>query len=163
MQALLGAWRERHWPVVHIQHLSQTLGSPLAPGQPGCQWKPGFAPVPGEQLIHKRVNSAFIGTGLESWLRQQGISEVVLAGLTTDHCVSTTARMAANFGFVVRVVSDATATFSRTGPNGERYTASAMHEYALASLHGEFATVVDSTSLLYAAGIRQQEREWRAS
>jgi isochorismate hydrolase len=57
-------------------------------------------------VFRKHVNSAFIGTGLEAYLQTQGIRDLVLVGLTTDHCVSTSARMAANLGFAVTVVAD---------------------------------------------------------
>lgn len=56
--------------------------------------------------------------------------------------------MAANPGFETLVISDATATFERTGPNGTRYSAEQMHDIALASLNGEFAAVVDTEQLL---------------
>jgi nicotinamidase-related amidase len=138
---LLAAWRAAGRPVVHVQHLSPSPRSPLRPGQPGSEFKPLVAPKAGEPVFRKAVNSAFIGTDLEGHLRRSGVGAVVFVGLTTDHCVSTTARMAANLGFRVVIVSDATATFGRFGPDGEWYGAEAMHRHALASLHGEFAEV----------------------
>ena len=66
--------------------------SPLRPELPGNALKPEALPHPGEPLFQKSVNSAFIGTGLEQHLRSAGIAALVLAGLTTDHCVSSTAR-----------------------------------------------------------------------
>jgi nicotinamidase-related amidase len=90
--------------------------SPLRPDRPGNAIKPEAAPQPGEPVFRKTVNSAFIGTTLEAHLRAQGIDTLVLVGLTTDHCVSSTTRMAANLGFSAIVVSDGTATFERTGP-----------------------------------------------
>jgi nicotinamidase-related amidase len=99
----------------------------------------------------RRVNNCFIGTSLEAELRAACHGTLVIVGLTTNHCVSTTARMAANLGFDTWVVSDATATFDRVGPDGLRYPAEQIHAIALSDLHGEFATVVDTESLLSVA------------
>jgi nicotinamidase-related amidase len=145
---LLGAWRKFGWPVVHVQHLSDLSGSPLNPKHPGCEIKAEAIPLTGEALFQKRVNSAFIGTDLEAHLREHGINSVVVVGLTTDHCVSTTTRMAGNLGFESFVVDDATATFDRTGPDGRHYAAAEIHAISLASLHGEFATVISTDALL---------------
>jgi nicotinamidase-related amidase len=106
-------------------------------------------PKPNELVIEKRVNSAFIGTDLERELRSRGLKELVLAGFTTDHCLSTSARMAANLGFDVTVLSDATATFDRPGADGRVYAAEDVHQISLASLRGEFARIATLTSLTY--------------
>lgn len=145
---LLAAWRSTGRPVLHVQHLSRSPVSPLAPGQPGSEIKPVARPLAGEPVFSKHVNSAFIGTDLESHLREHAIEGLVVVGLTTDHCVSTTVRMAGNLGFDTWVVSDATATFDRVGPSGETYAAEQIHAVALASLHGEFATVLSAEQLL---------------
>ena len=148
MHRLLEAWRAANLPVVHIRHASRSAESPLAPNQPGFEFKQEVAPLPGEPIIVKDVNSAFIGTNLEAWLRERGLGSLVLAGLTTNHCVSTTARMAGNLGFDTWVVADGTATFDRTDHTGRTFSAQELHDAALASLHGEFATVTTTDELL---------------
>ncbi len=150
---LLAAWRASDRPVIHVQHLSLEPESPLREDRPGQALKVEVTPKPDEPLFQKHVNSAFIGTELESYLRSRGISELVVVGLTTDHCVSTTARMAANLGFTVTVVDDATATFERRGPDGTHFTADLIHRAELASLSGEFATVRSAQDIIAAVDV----------
>jgi nicotinamidase-related amidase len=145
---LLDAWRRTSRPVVHIQHCSKGANSPLRPGQSGNDFKSEAAPREGEPVMQKNVNSAFISTDLESYLRERGLGTLVVAGLTTNHCVSTTARMAGNLGFETFVVDDATATFDRTDHTGRQFTAEEIHAVSLASLHDEFATVTTTDELL---------------
>ncbi len=146
------AWRSTGRPLIHVQHLSRLPDSPLRPHQRGCEIKDEVRPLPGERVIQKSVNSAFIGTELEAELRHLGYTTLVIAGMQTNLCVSTTARMAGNLGFKTYVVSDATATFDNVGPDGTRYGAELLHNVALADLHGEFATVVDTATILQGLG-----------
>lgn len=145
---LLGAWRDAGLPVFHVQHLSGTEGSPLRSGTPGAEIKASARPLAGEPLVQKTVNSAFVGTDLEETLRRRGIDALVITGLTTNHCVETTTRMAGNLGFDAYLVSDATATFDRVGPDGKLHGAEEIHEMTLTNLHDEFATITDTGALL---------------
>ena len=149
---LLAAWRATDRPVIHVQHLSLEPQSPLRADAPGHAFKVEALPMVGEPVFRKHVNSAFIGTDLEVHLRANGIEALVIVGLTTDHCVSTTTRMAGNLGFTVTVVEDATATFERQGPDGDLYSADLVHRVSLASLHREFATIRSARDILEAAG-----------
>ena len=146
---LLAAWREAGMPVCHIAHDSK-FQNPLHPESEGNTIKAEARPVAGEPIYRKSVNSAFIGTSLEADLRKAGVHTLVIAGLTTNHCVSTTTRMAGNLGFLTYVVSDATATFDRIGLDGQNRLADDVHAAALSDLDGEFAAVVDTATVLKA-------------
>jgi nicotinamidase-related amidase len=145
---LLDTWRAAGLPIFHVQHLSVSPTSVLRPDHPGSAIKDLVAPLDGEPVITKNVNSAFIGTDLEKRLHAASITQVVLAGITTDHCVSTSTRMAANLGFTAIISMDATYTFDRVSPDGRKWSAEDIHSTALASLHGEFATALSTTDII---------------
>lgn len=147
---VLAAFRREQMAVFHIRHASREGGSALAPD------RPGFAPIEaarerdGEPVIVKHVNSGFIGTDLEDRLRAAGIATVVICGITTNHCVETTTRMAGNLGFDARLVSDACYTFDRTGFDGRAERAEDIHAMTLSNLDGEFATIETADAILAA-------------
>jgi len=149
---LLAAWRSSGRPVRHVVHDSVEPNSVLRPGLPGNAIQAAAAPASDEPVYRKNVNSAFIGTNLESDLRHDGIDTLVVVGLTTNHCVSTTVRMAGNLGFKTFVVSDATAAFVRKALDGSLRDAEAVHSGALSDLDGEFATVLDTAEVLKQVG-----------
>ncbi|MEO8415755.1 MAG: cysteine hydrolase family protein [Ginsengibacter sp.] len=144
---LLALWRQHNLPIFHIKHCSSNPASLLHETNTGNEFKDLVKPVHNELVIKKNVNSAFIGTDLKEQLDHAKITKLVIVGLTTDHCISTTARMAGNFGFDTFIVADATATFNKIGLGGQNYAAELIHETALASLHNEFATVITTTFL----------------
>lgn len=148
---LLAAWRATGRPIWHVAHDSTESASLLRPESSGNAFQSVATPLPGEPVRRKCVNSAFIGTNLESDLREEGIDTLVIVGLTTNHCVSTTARMAGNLGFQTFVVSDATAAFARPALDGTLRPAEAVHSAALSDLHQEFATVVGTEEVLRSA------------
>lgn len=144
---ILQKWRDKSLPVIHVRHSSTDENSKLHHQNAGFEFNEHAKPRVGEPIITKQVNSGFIGTELKSMLDQQNASTLVIVGLTTDHCVSTTTRMAGNFGYKTYLISDATATFDRVGTDGEVFLSDVMHKTALASLNGEFATVLTHQSL----------------
>lgn len=141
---LLEIWRSKNLPIFHIQHCSSNPNSILNETNSGNEFQDIVKPLEGETVIKKNVNSAFIGTNLKELIDDKKITNLVIVGLTTDHCVSTTTRMAGNFGYTTYLISDATATFSKKGINGEDFPAELIHQTALASLNDEFAQVVTS-------------------
>ncbi len=147
---LLEAFRKRQMPVFHIRHEGTRPGSSFLPDGPGYPVKDEASEIDGEPVIVKRVNSAFIGTDLESRLRAARIATLLICGATTNHCVETTTRMAGNLGFDVRLVRDATWTFDRVGPDGDAHSAEAIHAMTLANLNGEFARIVTAAEAIAA-------------
>ena len=147
---LLSAWRAAGLPLLHVRHDSVNPGSPFTPGQPGNALRPGFEPQGDEPLVTKSVNAAFIGTDLDLRLRRLGVDTVVLFGISTDMCVSTTARVAANLGYRTIVVGDACACFDLEDADGTVIPAEAIHRAHLATLRAEFATVVDTDGVVAA-------------
>ncbi|GIC87769.1 putative isochorismatase family hydrolase [Aspergillus udagawae] len=179
LQSLLDAFRtaRRTKPalpleIIHVFHSSTSATSPLHPADPSKGAHPLDFAQPAsdnsEPVFWKNVNSCFIGTGLEGYLREKGIRQVLFAGLTTDHCVSTTVRMAANLGVVdvypegrpevladgkqsvkpveegvVVLVSDATATWAKGG-----FDAETVHAVSVESLRGEFAEVMSTSEVV---------------
>jgi nicotinamidase-related amidase len=148
---LLAAFRKRQAPIFHIRHQGTRPGSSFLPDGPGYPVKDEAREQPGEPVIVKRVNSAFIGTDLENRLRAAGIKTLVICGATTNHCVETTTRMAGNLGFDACLVRDATWTFDRVGPDGDAHSAEAIHAMTLANLNGEFARIVSTAEIIATA------------
>ncbi len=150
MVELLRVWRASHRPVVIVRHDSVSPGSLLRPGEPGNALKPFALPEAGDWLISKNVNSAFIGTDLEERLHRIGVDTVVMAGYTSQHCVSTTVRMAGNLGFRTVVAQDACVAFALKQADGQVIDADLVHRVSMASLHEEFAIVTNSKTVIAA-------------
>lgn len=150
---LIAHFRAAGAPVIHICHISTNPDSPLAPDAGGTGFKPEAMPDPGEAVFEKSVNSAFIGTGLEAHLRDTGIDSLVICGLTTPHCVSTTCRMGANLGFDVTLAHDACAAFADNADTGwhaglPAMSADDVHAGAVSHLHGEFVNARTTDDIL---------------
>ena len=145
--ALLAAWRSAGRPIIHVRHDSVQQGSPLAPGQPGNAFRPGFEPLDGEQLVTKSVNSAFIGTDLSFRLKQLGAKHVVTFGISTDMCVSTTVRTGANLGWDMVLVPDACDCFDLPDGNGGTVPAEEIQRAHVATLAFEFCRTMTTADL----------------
>lgn len=150
---LLEYFRQSGTPLVHITHASERPTSPLHPDNGGTAIKAVVAPQDGELVLSKSVNSAFIGTGLESYLRSLAVEGVVIAGLSTPQCISTSVRMAANLGFDTILAHDACAAFDTHA----RYdwadslapmSAADIHQAEVSMLHGEFCQALSTDAVL---------------
>lgn len=155
---LIDAWQKGGRPVVFVRHDSAEADSPLRAGYRGNDFKAYVQERRGrgggpELLVTKSVNSSFYGTpDLRGWLDAAGVRQIVVAGIQTNMCVETTARMAGNLGYEVFVPLDATHTFDLAGPWGWTLGADELARATAVSLHGGgFAKVVRSAELIAAA------------
>lgn len=134
--------REKHEPIVHVQHTSLRPGATFfLPGTPGSEIHPWVAPLPDEIVVQKHHPNSFRETTLLDELRSRQISRLFFCGMMTHMCIDTTVRAAADLGFQCIVVGDATATKDLTFGN---LTVPAAHVQAafLAALSGLFAKVI---------------------
>jgi nicotinamidase-related amidase len=145
---LLGAWRAAGRSIYHVRHDSTEAQSTYRPGQPGNNFKRGFEPRDGEDVIAKHTGSAFTATPLEQLLRERGQTDLVIAGVITNNSVEATVRHAGTLGFHVMLVEDACFTFSRRDWNGALRSAEEVHAMSLANLDGEYCRVVTSADVL---------------
>ena len=104
--------RVEGWAIAWIQHHNRPDESrAFVPGSWGAELSPELEPHvhrPTERLFQKDVYGAFTGTGLDEWLRAQGVREVVVVGFYAHMCLSTTVREALVRGFGVEVDPAAT-------------------------------------------------------
>lgn len=142
IHSILLEWRKRRLEVIFIKHLSTNQNSVFYHENESSQINDLLYPLKTETIFTKEVNSSFIGTSLEDHLHQLKINELVITGLTTPHCVSTTARMSGNLGFKTYLLSDAVAAFELTDHKGNHIDAQTVHDVSLATIHNEFATVI---------------------
>lgn len=147
-RVLLQHFRTLNLPVFHVQHSSHNPKSPLHASKPGFKIKKEVSPLLKEPVYIKNVNSAFIGTELQKDLENQNIKKLVIAGLTTNHCISTSVRMGANLGFEIILISDACAAFDQIGIDGTKQEAELVHQVSLGSLKDEFAQIFNTAELL---------------
>jgi nicotinamidase-related amidase len=146
---LLMEWRKRKGHIIYTKHLSLDPASPLHHRNKfGTEFKEIIKPMEGEIIFTKNVNSGFIGTQLESYLKQKQLKSVVITGLSTQHCVSTTTRMSGNLGFNTFLVSDAIAAYEITDHKGVHHTAESIQEQELAMLQKEFATIITTDEII---------------
>jgi nicotinamidase-related amidase len=145
---LLGAFRDRGEPVIHVRHLSPEPDATfMVPDTEGAEIHPAVAPADGEPVVEKGAPNSFLDTGLEDRLRAGGVDELVVVGMMSSMCVDATVRAAADLGFRVTVAHDGCAApdlrFGNTHVPGE-----SVHAAFMAALDGTYATVVDSEELV---------------
>ncbi|MBZ9560182.1 MULTISPECIES: isochorismatase family protein [Modicisalibacter] len=148
LSELLACWRGGDGLVTHVRHHARLHASPLYPGNAGAAFKPCVMPHEGERIVTKYVESAFVGTGLETWLRRHGVSRLVVAGVATSRAVNATATHAACLDFAVTIVEDACADFELTDRHGTHWSAEAVHEFGMVLLDAHCGNVLSTHDVI---------------
>jgi nicotinamidase-related amidase len=144
---LLNRWRREKLPLFFVQYISPRRSSPFHEDAPGSKLKDSLKPAPGEILIVKHFESAFMKTDLEQRLREAKLKTLIFTGFYTDQCVASSVKVANNLGFKVVVVSDASATTGCPGFDGTFYEAWDIHNLTLGSLQRDNISIIGTTEL----------------
>jgi nicotinamidase-related amidase len=133
-------------PIAWVRHHNKpTESRAFVPGSWGAEFSPGIGPEAGgespERQFDKDVYGAFTYTGLEAWLRELGVTEVLLVGFYTHMCLSTSAREALSRGFDVAIDPDATGARELHDTQLGRQTADEVRRSALLQLLNMGATI----------------------
>jgi nicotinamidase-related amidase len=102
----------------------------------------GLIPFDAAKTFYKSKHSALIGTGLEPWLRAQGIERLIVSGIRTEQCCETTTRHASDLGFQVDYVVDATLTFDMQLPDGSAFNVADIKARTASVLKDRFARIL---------------------
>ncbi|HEY9421454.1 MAG TPA: cysteine hydrolase family protein [Thermoanaerobaculia bacterium] len=137
---LIGAYRAAGLPVIFVLH---TDSDPeFNTDSPFFKLMDFLRPEPGEPVIVKNTRNAFTSTNLQQLLAERGVERVVVTGISTEQCCETTTRVAADLGYDVDFVTEATRTFPIADPEtgGELSTDEIVRRTELV-LRGRFARI----------------------
>lgn len=141
---VLEQFRREGFPVIYLQHLSDYPGATFfIPGTVGADIHSEVAPIDGEKIIIKHYPNSFRETELLDYLKEQGISDLVICGMMTSMCVDATTRAAKDFGYNCTVIGDACAA-PNLEINGKTVSGENVHNAFLAALNSFYAKVVDA-------------------
>lgn len=141
---VLEQFRNDGLPVIHIKHVSDRPGATFfVPGTSGVEIHSEVAPLNNEKIIVKHFPNSFRETELQDYLKELGISDLVICGMMTSMCVDATTRAAKDFGYNCTVIGDACAA-PNLEINGKTVSGENVHNAFLAALNYFYATVVNA-------------------
>ena len=144
---LLARAREAGTPVIHIAHKGRPGGLFDRTADRGAIVS-ALTPQPHEPVVEKGLPNAFAGTDLQARLAAIGRKDIILAGLMTHMCVSSTARAGLDLGFRITIDADSCATRDLPDGRGGAIAAATIHEVALAELSDRFAIIARGADAL---------------
>ena len=141
--ALIDGCTARGVPVVRIFHSAgpDTPDNPFAAASGHVRALDGLVAFDAAACFTKSRHSALIGTGLDVWLTQHGVTRLIVSGIRTEQCCETTTRHASDLGWQVDFVPTATLTFDMTQPDGRPLPAADIVARTTTVLKDRFATL----------------------
>ena len=152
---LLDHWRHAGLPRFFFLHTDPDPG--FRKGDPEFRLMDFMERRGDEPLLVKNTRNAFTSTDLQQRLDKLGIRRLVMTGIQMEQCVETTTRVAADLGYEVDFVLDATQTFPIVNQaTGEEISTDALVERTQYVLRDRFARIVRARNLVdeLAGGIR---------
>lgn len=112
--ALVGAARDSGAPVVFVKDTRV---------EPDGSLDADLRVQPDDLVLEKNFCDAFLDTQLDQWLRDRGVTRLVVCGMQTDYCIDTSCRKAASLGYAVALVREAHTTFAHEHLDAEKIVA----------------------------------------
>lgn len=146
LDRLIGSYRAAGLPVVFILHNDPDPG--FRPGDPEVRLMDFLTREAGDPLLLKNTRNSFTSTNLQEILDARGVRRVVVTGISTEQCCETTTRVAADLGYDVDFVTEATLTFPIADPEtGEGLSADEITRRTEMVLRGRFARITRVAAL----------------
>jgi nicotinamidase-related amidase len=149
VERLIAAYRKAGLPVLFFLHSDPDPG--FETSSPHYRLMEWVRPAPGEPLLHKTTRNCFTSTDLDKRLRELGVGRLAISGISTEQCCETTTRVAADLGFQVDFVMDATMTFPIPLVPGSRegeLSCAAVRERTAFALRRRFARITGAAELV---------------
>lgn len=145
LERLIRSYRAAGLPVIFVLHNDPDPG--FRPGDPEVRLMDFLVPEKGEPLITKNTRNSFTSTNLGEILEAKGVRRVVVTGISTEQCCETTTRVAADLGYDVDFVTEATMTFPIADPDGGELSADEITRRTELVLRGRFARITRVAAL----------------
>lgn len=138
-------------PIVRVFHVERDPDSAFSIESGNVRPLEGLIEFDAATTVRKGRHSALVGSGLDVWLNENGIDDVIVSGIRTEQCCETTARHASDLGYRVHYVTDATLTFDMQHADGSLFGAADIKHRTQTVLDHRFATVCSVEQALEAA------------
>lgn len=139
---------KNNMPVFFVQHLGDADGPLFAKGSRFAEFHKDLQPGSKDRVISKATPSSFVGTDLQQQLDALGIKQLIVTGLMTHMCVSSTARDAVPLGYAVIIPEDATATRDLATWDNNVVDHNVLQQAALAAVADVFAEIKTTDDVL---------------